>query len=135
MSDSYDDYETKIQLAEHAWEKRVVKTEHDKQIEIAQAYERGWNAALAQREWVPEALRLADALDAEFVQGRISNHNGRKAAVELRRLALKQWVGLTDEEIQDLSYLSQKIDASNSEWFDRLEFARAIEAKLKEKNT
>ena len=52
MSDSYDDYEMKIQLAEHAWEKRVVKTEHDKQIEIAQAYERGWNAALAQREWV-----------------------------------------------------------------------------------
>jgi len=52
MSDSYDDYEAKIQLAEHAWEKRVVKTEHDKQIEIAQAYERGWNAALAQREWV-----------------------------------------------------------------------------------
>ena len=51
MSDSYDDYETKIQLAEYAWEKRVVKTEHDKQIEIAQAYERGWNAALAQREW------------------------------------------------------------------------------------
>jgi hypothetical protein len=34
----------------------------------------------------PEALRLADALDDEFVQGRISNHNGRKAAVELRRL-------------------------------------------------
>jgi hypothetical protein len=86
MSDSYDDYEAKIQLAEQAWEKRVVKTEHNKQLEIAQAYERGWNAALAQREWVPEALRLADALDAEFVQGRISNHNGRKAAAELRRL-------------------------------------------------
>ena len=86
MSDSYDDYEAKIQLAEHAWEKRVVKTEHDKQIEIAQAYERGWNAALAQREWVPEALRLADALDAEFVQGRISNSTGRESAVELRRL-------------------------------------------------
>ena len=29
---------------------------------------------------------LADALDDEFVQGRISNYNGRKAAVELRRL-------------------------------------------------
>jgi hypothetical protein len=89
MSDSYDDYELKIQLAEHAWEEHVdeiVNTEHNKQIEIAQAYERGWNAALAQREWVPEALRLADALDAEFVQGRISNHNGRKAAAELRRL-------------------------------------------------
>jgi hypothetical protein len=33
-----------------------------------------------------EALRLADALDDEFVQGRISNHTGRKAAAELRRL-------------------------------------------------
>ena len=86
MSDSYDDYEAKIQLAEYAWEKRVVKTEHNKQLEIAQAYERGWNAALAQREWVPEALRLADDLDHEFAQGRISNYNGRKAAVELRRL-------------------------------------------------
>jgi len=45
-----------------------------------------------------------------------------------------EWVGLTDEEIQDLSYLSQKIDASNSEWFDRLGFAKAIEQALKEKN-
>jgi len=125
MSDSYDDYESKIQLAEQAWEKRVVKTEHDKQIEIAQAYERGWNAALAQREWVPEALRLADALDAEFVQGRISNHNGRKAAVELRRLALKQWVGLTDDEVNEL--VSR---------FKRYSYVllREVEAKLKEKN-
>jgi hypothetical protein len=46
----------------------------------------------------------------------------------------KQWVGLTDEEIQDLGYLSEKFDASNSEWFDRWGFARYIEAKLKEKN-
>jgi hypothetical protein len=83
MSDSYDDYEAKMQLAEHAWE---VKTEHDRAVELGKAYERGWNAALAQREWAPEALRLADALDDEFTQGRISNHNGRKAAVELRRL-------------------------------------------------
>jgi hypothetical protein len=82
----------------------------------------------------PKALRLADALDAEFVQGRISNSTGRESAVELRRLVLKQWVGLTDEEIQDLSYLSQKIDASNAEWFDRLGFAKAIEQALKEKN-
>jgi hypothetical protein len=34
----------------------------------------------------PEALRLADALDDEFVSGRISNDTGRKAAAELRRL-------------------------------------------------
>ncbi len=46
----------------------------------------------------------------------------------------KQWVGLTDEEIQDLSYLAQKIDEGNAEWFDRWGFARAIEAKLREKN-
>ncbi len=46
----------------------------------------------------------------------------------------RQWVGLTDEEIQDLSFSSEKFDASHSEWFDRWGFARAIEAKLKEKN-
>ena len=46
----------------------------------------------------------------------------------------REWVGLTDEEIQDLSYLSQKIDASNAPWFDRWGFARAIEQALKEKN-
>ena len=45
-----------------------------------------------------------------------------------------EWVGLTDKEIQDLGYLSEKFDASNSEWFDRWGFAQAIEAKLKEKN-
>ena len=46
----------------------------------------------------------------------------------------KQWVGLTDDEIQDLSYLSQKIDEGNAAWFDRCGFAKAIEAKLREKN-
>ena len=46
----------------------------------------------------------------------------------------KQWVGLTDDEIQDLSHLSEKTDPSNSEWFDRWGFALAIEQALKEKN-
>ena len=81
------------------------------------------------REWVPEALRLADALDDEFTQGRISNHNGRKAAAELRRLALKQWVGLTDEEI------AQGLKES---WVTEQAWQSAVwwaEAKLKEKNT
>ena len=50
MSDSYDDYEFQMQLAEHEWE--MVKTEHDRAVELGKAYERGWNAALAQREWV-----------------------------------------------------------------------------------
>ena len=46
----------------------------------------------------------------------------------------REWVALTDEEIQDLSYLSQKIDEGNSPWFDRLGFAKAVEQALKEKN-
>ena len=33
-----------------------------------------------------EAQQIADNLDAEFVAGRISNHTGRKAALELRKL-------------------------------------------------
>ena len=82
----------------------------------------------------PEALRLADALDAQVEVGGGDLGELKDASVELRRLALKQWVGLTDEEIQDLSYLSQKIDEGNAEWFDRWGFARAIEQALKEKN-
>ena len=77
----------------------------------------------------PKALRLADALDAEFVQGRISNSTGRESAVELRRLALKQWVGLTDEEI------AQGLKES---WVTEQAWQSAVwwaEAKLKEKNT
>ena len=73
----------------------------------------------------PKALRLADALDAEFVQGRISNSTGRESAVELRRLALKQWVGLTAYEIQE-------IHSGNQHWGS---FACAIEQALKDKNT
>ena len=80
----------------------------------------------------PEALRLADALDDEFTQGRISNYNGRKAAAELRRLHEKceQWVGLTDQEINSVCY---KRDWT-APWTNTT-FARAIEEKLKEKNT
>jgi hypothetical protein len=47
----------------------------------------------------------------------------------------REWVGLTDEEIQDLSFSSEKFDASHSEWFDRWGFARAIEAEIRRKNT
>jgi hypothetical protein len=91
-------------------------------------------------ETEPEALRLADALDDEFLQGRISNHNGRKAAVELRRLhevnqtyhekviLKREWVGLTDEEI------AQGLKES---WVTEQAWQSAVwwaEAKLKEKN-
>jgi len=42
----------------------------------------------------------------------------------------KPWVGLTDEEIEELAKWADKHAAP---W--HLEFARAVEAKLKEKNT
>ena len=76
----------------------------------------------------PEALRLADALDAEFVQGRISNSTGRESAVELRRLALKQWVGLTTGEMKEIA------DRYHLKPPNIPVAYRAIEAKLREKN-
>ena len=80
----------------------------------------------------PEALRLADALDAEFVQGRISNSTGRESAVELRRLALKQWVGLTEEEREFLLHQALRFYDTNAQL---LSFIKTVEEKLKEKNT
>jgi hypothetical protein len=123
MSDSYDDYETKIQLAEHAWEEHVdemVKTEHDKQIEIAQAYERGWNAALAQQEpvaWISEGGDVSRSK-------RYMDEMGFKCNPLYTAPPKKQWVGLTAYEIQE-------IHSGNQHWGD---FACAIEAKLREKN-
>ena len=80
----------------------------------------------------PKALRLADALDAEFVQGRISNSTGRESAVELRRLALKRWVSLTDDEVFELADTNLYDGGKN---FGVLAFSKAIEQALKEKNT
>ena len=42
----------------------------------------------------------------------------------------REWVGLTDEEVEELAKWADKHAAP---W--HLEFARAVEAKLKEKNT
>ena len=80
------------------------------------------------RELVKDpSLRVTDiAKQTGYNKGHVSRL--RKEATK------KEWVSLTDDELLDLSYLSQKIDVSNSVWFDRLGFARAIEAKLKEKN-
>ena len=117
-------------------------------LEGLQTWSNGWlkftdeiQALRQALETEPEALRLADALDDEFLQGRISNHNGRKAAVELRRLhevnqtyhekviLKREWVGLTDEEI------AQGLKES---WVTEQAWQSAVwwaEAKLKDKNT
>jgi DNA-binding IclR family transcriptional regulator len=80
------------------------------------------------RELVKDpSLRVTDiAKQTGYNKGHVSRL--RKEATK------KEWVSLTDDEIQDLSYLSQKIDEGNAEWFDRLGFAKAIEQALKEKN-
>jgi hypothetical protein len=74
--------------------------------------------------------------DAPHGFDRNASHNADRYVCECESWEppKREWVGLTDEEIQDLGYLSEKFDASNSEWFDRWGFARAIEAKLKDKN-
>lgn len=45
--------------------------------------------------------------------------------------ASKPWVGLTDEQIVQLSL---EWPAETNDWASHIDFARAIEAKLKEKN-
>ena len=128
MSDSYDDYEVKMQLAEHAWEKRVVKTEHDRAVELGKAYERGWNAALAQQEpvaWITNGGKgelwwyRSSKFDEE---GNLIGPNPDDIPLYTAP-PKKPWVGLTDDEIEHIA---------DSEWEEA--FVRMIEAKLKEKN-
>ena len=52
----------------------------------------------------PDALRLADELDAESTSGRVSNHTGRRAATELRCLSA---------EITSLTYENKALKAKN----------------------
>jgi hypothetical protein len=129
MSDSYDDYEAKIQLAEHAWEKRVVKTEHDRAVELGQAYERGWNAALAQQE--PVAWLSTDCIGERYLCFTKPKDNDPVQPLYTTP-PKREWVGLTDEEIYEYAdkYLYQH--GSN---YGIKAFGKAIEAKLKEKNT
>ena len=125
MSDSYDDYETKMQLAEHAWE---VKTEHDRAVELGKAYERGWNAALAQQEpvaWITNGGKgelwwhRSSKFDEE---GNLIGPNPDDIPLYTAP-PKREWVGLTDEDMEAL-FLNE----------DGVRFARYIEAKLKEKN-
>ncbi len=76
------------------------------------------------------ALQLADSADA----CQLTVHDCSLVAKELRRLhglAQRQWVGLMDEEI---ALVCAECAASAHNWND-ISFARAIEAKLKDKNS
>ena len=125
MSDSYDDYEAKIQLAEHAWEKRVVKTEHDRAVELGKAYERGWNAALAQQEpvaWLDAEMSQAYTIDE------LPDASGTGFLPLYTAPPKREWVGLTDEEVSDV--IDNVLEGGG--WLD---VARALEAAIKRKNT
>ena len=125
MSDSYDDYEAKMALAEHAWEKRVVKTEHDRAVELGKAYERGWNAALAQQEpvaWLDAEMSQAYTIDE------LPDASGTGFLPLYTAPPKREWVGLTDEEHDSIKH-----NYHNMTWTLEM-FARAIEQALKEKN-
>ena len=105
------------------------------------------HAGLVSRKQAIAALRQALETEQEPVAWMFVNEDGECEQIEYGPVfddpgvtplyaspPKREWVGLTDDEIQDLGYLSEKFDASNSEWFDRWGFAQAIEAKLKEKN-
>jgi len=68
--------------------------------------------------------------DDEF--NRIERETAMRKAAVLVAITKKEWIGLTDEEV------SQIIDEEigfNSCWGPEEAFAKAIETKLKEKNT
>ena len=85
-------------------------------------------------------LRKAAKMALEFVEWFASddhsirpNHKAPEIAEALRQaLAQSEWVGLTDDEI---NHTPVRFTMINGPGDYLLPFARAIEAKLKEKNT
>ena len=97
MSDSYDDYESKMQLAEHAWE-QALETEQEPVAWISEGGD------------VSRSKRYMDEM-------------GFKCNPLYTAPPKKEWVGLTDDEADELVAR-----------FARYELLRRVEAKLKEKN-
>jgi hypothetical protein len=118
--------------ADDTSQKRVdemVKTEHDRAVELGQAYERGWNAALVLQE--PVAWLSTDCIGERYLCFTKPKDNDPVQPLYTTP-PKKEWVGLTDEEIQKV------VSKKWWDWedlFDIEGFSRAIEAKLKEKNT
>ena len=122
MSDSYDDYEAKMALAEHAWE---VKTEHDRAVELAKAYERGWNAALAQQEpvaWISDSPTKGNGKQLHWTKSEAWRWSSN--ITPLYTAPPKQWVGLTLNEAEDFY----------DKYTDRAELINAVDKFLEEKN-
>jgi hypothetical protein len=82
-----------------------------------------------------EAMKQAlEALEDARLYNYALKHKETDALVSVLRAALDapEWVGLTDEDAEDCAERVEATDPTDSFWKD---FARAIEAKLKEKNT
>ena len=71
-----------------------------------------------------EASQWRDMVVVNLVREGVNKHKARELADHFAASPQRQWVGLTDEELDDL--LDNYITAEGR--------ARAIEAKLKEKN-
>ena len=72
-----------------------------------------------------EAQLIADALDDEFAQGRISNHTGRKAAAEMRRLESDKddWIDASfvfKERALKAEARVKELEAANAELLESL---------------
>jgi hypothetical protein len=128
MSDSYDDYESKMQLAEHAWE-QALETEQEP---VA---------------WLDPEENISDEA---FTWSQSKHHT-----VPLYTAPPKaaEWVGLTDEEVMVAAWKAgfdihedydNDDDPEAMHWWSAdgevcddslLKLRDLIEAKLKEKNT
>ena len=107
----------------------MVKTEHDRAVELGQAYERGWNAALVLQE--PVAWLSTDCIGERYLCFTKPKDNDPVQPLYTTP-PKREWVGLTDEEIQKV------VSKKWWDWedlFDIEGFSRAIEVKLREKNT
>jgi hypothetical protein len=102
----------------------------------------GWQAALAAPVQEPigylfqhEETGLTMVVDVQQVEWGFEKNNPRHQKIgpvyTTLPAAQRQWVGLTDEQIKRIGKLDLYSDYFGL-WYD---FAKAIEAKLKEKNT
>ena len=122
-----------LQMALNALELTGVEYLTSKEIEHLDALEIALRARLAQPETYPEnfidALRFEAALEQPEPEPLwIRNREGK---LELHAPPKKEWVGLTDEDREWCDEHSH----GNTSGAKQKAYGRAIEAKLREKNT
>ena len=84
-----------------------------------------------QLEQQAEPGQWRDMVVVNLVREGVNKHKARELADHFATPPQRQWVGLTDEEIAECAERMEASDPTDSFW---REFARAFEAKLKERN-